>query len=348
MPRVLHILPHRGGGGETVVKTISSLNTYEHDFYYLADSRKAHRAVPSLMRGLSRLRHAVKPVDLVHVSGDTPILLTDPLLHGSPTVWSTQGLHLLRRSQGIQGKLVRNRLRLAITRTRRTICSSHSEFIELGEVAPDAQAKLVEVPNGIEIPAMPTCADRAVARRELGLDDEQVVALYLGELEPRKRPFDAITAVQDAAKAGSPVILLIAGQGPLEGEIAAEANEVVRVLGFRSDPAHLLTAADILLMPSEREGLALAVLEAMAYGLAVIASDGPGNPDAIGGAGLIHRTGDVKELSVALKRLAGSRDERERLGRAARARVEEEFTIDRFLANIDSAFSSAVSHSTIQ
>jgi glycosyltransferase involved in cell wall biosynthesis len=163
------------------------------------------------------------------------------------------------------------------------------------------------------------------------------VALYLGQLEPRKRPLEAVAAAERAA-AAAPLVLLVAGDGPLAEEVAGHAGPAVRALGFRRDPERLLAAADILVMPSEREGLSLAVLEAMAAGLAPVVSDGPGNPEAVGDAGVVVPVGDVAALASALERLAGDPEERTRLGAAARARAEAEFSIERFLADMRRAF----------
>jgi glycosyltransferase involved in cell wall biosynthesis len=87
----------------------------------------------------------------------------------------------------------------------------------------------------------------------------------------------------------------------------------------------LLAAADVFVLPSRREGLSYAVLEAMGRGLAVVVSDGPGNPEAVGSAGVVVRGGDVDGFARALARLASDPAERARLGSLARRRVAEEF-----------------------
>jgi glycosyltransferase involved in cell wall biosynthesis len=323
---------------------VSSLEEFEHNRYYLSNARKPWRAAPSLTLGLLGMRRAARQADLLHIVGDTSVVLCAPLFARCRTVWSTQGLHLLRRSRGIQAKVVQRRLVSAINTTQQTICSSRSEVEELRQLGGvNVAAKLVEVPNGIPLPTIPTREERKSARRRLNLADDSVVALYLGQLESRKRPFDAIVAARRAAAKGANIVLLIAGAGPLAGDVAAESGETVRALGFQSDPSSLLAAADIFLMPSEREGLALAMLEAMGYGLAIIASDGPGNPEALGDAGVVHRVGDVDALTSSLVSLVGSQHERERLGVAARTRAEANFTVERFLDDMRGVINAVVS-----
>ena len=142
------------------------------------------------------------------------------------------------------------------------------------------------------------------------------------------------------------MVLLVAGDGPLAGEVAARSGPAVRPLGHRADPERLLTAADVLLLPSSREGLAMAALEAMAHGVATVVSDGPGNPEAVGHAGVVAPVGDVAAWTDVLVELAGDRDERARLGRAARARVAAEFGVERFRAGVAAAYDAALPSAT--
>ena len=347
MRQILHILPHRGGGGEAVVGLLSGLDDFDHRRCYLSNTRKPHLAPPSLAHGLLRARREARKADLLHVVGDTSALLCAPLFRRHPAVWGTHGLSLLRRLDGPLGVLVRRRARTVVARSVRTVCSSRKELEELTAIVHPALApKFIEVPNGIPLPPVPTTEERAAARRRLDLGEDILVVLYLGALEEAKHPLDAVTAVAKAAGRGAPVVLLVAGDGPLAGEVAAQGGGAVRALGFEPDPSRLLAAADVFVMPSEREGLALALLEAMAHGLAIVTSDGSGNPNAIGDAGLLCRVGDVDALAGALVRLAADPEERRRLGTAARARAEAKFSLDRFLADMRRVFDAAIPAST--
>jgi glycosyltransferase involved in cell wall biosynthesis len=192
---------------------------------------------------------------------------------------------------------------------------------------------------------MPTEAgaeERRTARAVLEVGEDDVVALYLGRLEERKAPLVAVEAARRARERGAPVVLLVAGEGPLAGEVAARESAAVRPLGHRPDPERLLTAADVLLLPSAREGLAMAALEAMAHGVATVVSDGPGNPEAVGDAGVVAPVGDVEAWTGVLLRLAADPDERARLGAAARARVAREFGVERFRSGVTLAYDAAL------
>jgi glycosyltransferase involved in cell wall biosynthesis len=102
----------------------------------------------------------------------------------------------------------------------------------------------------------------------------------------------------------------------------------VTFTGYRTDVAALLAGADAFALPSVNENLPLALLEAMATGLPCVASAVGGVPEALGGAGLLVRPGDHRDLAAALDRLAGDPGLAALLGRAAAARSAR-YTVDR-------------------
>lgn len=223
-------------------------------------------------------------------------------------------------------------VRLAAIAADRTVCSSRAERDELAALVPDrARRRLVAVPNGIVLPSGLSTADREAVRASLGLAPNEVAALFLGQLEARKDPLLAIAAAASVASRGLPLVLLVAGEGPLSDQVEGEG---VRALGFRRDPERLLAAADLFVLPSAREGLSLALLEAMGHGLACVVSDEPGNREAVGDAGVVHPVGDAGALTEILAGLVADGAGRARLGAAARARVEERFTEERFVADM--------------
>jgi glycosyltransferase involved in cell wall biosynthesis len=343
MPSVLHLLPHPGGGSETYVDLLEGLSGYRHARMPLASAGTAAAAATSLPGGLARAARAARRADLVHAHGDVAAALASPVLRSRPSVWTTHGLHFLRRADGPAGIVGRTGVRAAAAATGRTICTSQAERAELSAVVGRRlEARLVTVRNGIapHPPAAP--GERAAARRALDLPQDVVVALFLGELDARKAPLVAVAAARRAQAAGAPLVLLLAGDGPQAAEVAAQAGPGVRALGFRRDVGRLLDAADLLVMPSEREGLAFAVLEAMGRGLAPVVSDGAGNPEAVGPDGLVLPVGDVDAFAAAFERLARDPEERARLGAAARARVATELTADRLLEGVRAAYEAVL------
>jgi glycosyltransferase involved in cell wall biosynthesis len=194
-------------------------------------------------------------------------------------------------------------------------------------IAP-ASERLVLVRNGVPVPEPIAEAARAGVRGRLGLDPAAIAVLFAGELSERKQPLQFAQAVRAARAATPQVVGLIAGDGPLSPRLRSLEWEGLRLLGQRDDVPDLLGASDVFALPSLREGLSYALLEAMALGRPPLVSDAPGNPDAVGDAGLIVPAGDTDELGSALARLAGDAGLRERLGAAARERVRERFSLE--------------------
>jgi glycosyltransferase involved in cell wall biosynthesis len=236
--------------------------------------------------------------------------------------------------------LVRRSLRTALSNVRITVCSSQPELAEVRAICPaTAVHKLRLVENGIPLPDRIGPDERSSMRSRLGIGEDAFVVLYAGQLEERKHPLAAAEAV---AALGAPAVLLVAGEGPLRHRLDEFPDDRVRVLGFRDDIPGLLAASDVFVMPSEREGLSLAVLEAMGRGTAVVVSDGAGNPEAVGDAGVVVPVGDVHALADALRGLEADPERRATLAAAGRARVRERYTAERWLADMDQVFADAL------
>ena len=332
MKSVVHVQPHPGGGLEGYLDTLEGLAGYEQRRLPLSATRSALGAGPSIAARWPGVARRARAADLVHAHGDVAATLALPMLRRGPSVFGTHGLHFLRRAHGARRALARRALRAVVQGASRTICTSEAERDELAAlVAPGDAERLVVVHNGVRLPPPADPADRAALRTELGLADDQFAVLFLGELEARKDPLTAVRAVETVRERGAAVTLLVAGEGPLAAEVARHAGPGVLALGFRRDAPRLLAASDVLVMPSRREGLSLAVLEAMSHGIPAVVSDGPGNPEAIGDAGLVVPAGDVEGFAQALAALAADGARRRELGQRAKARVEREFGVERML-----------------
>ncbi|RPI62920.1 MAG: glycosyltransferase, partial [Planctomycetaceae bacterium] len=113
-----------------------------------------------------------------------------------------------------------------------------------------------------------------------------------------------------------------------------EGGRNTRLLGFMQDVRGVLSASDIFVLPTRGEGFPLAVAEAMAAGLPVIASDVPGLAEVLdnGRAGMVFETNQAFALADAIEKLAGDADLRTHLAQAGRQRVIEQFTLDANIA----------------
>jgi glycosyltransferase involved in cell wall biosynthesis len=324
--RVLHVLPHPGGGGEAYADALETMPGYRFARRFLATDPRPHASV--VARSLA-VQAAARSHDVLHVHGEVAATLCLPSLAARPSVVTLHGLNLLRRT-GRARSLVTVNLRLIVRSAARTICVSRSEYDELiAATGPGAARRVVVIQNGVELPAPPTKAERAAARAEFGLQDASVVVVWVGALAEPKDPFTVVQAVREAARNGSRMTLLVAGDGPLRKDVERAGRDAprgaVRVLGNRADVRRVLVAGDVFVLSSRREGLSYSLLEAMSIGLAPIVSDVPGNAEAVGDSGILVAPGDVHGFAAAFGRLAADENERAARGERARRRVAERF-----------------------
>src|SRR5262249_38136216 len=124
--------------------------------------------------------------------------------------------------------------------------------------------------------------------------------------------------------------LIILGTGSEEQALAASQTPHLQLLGARDDVADYLRAADVFVLPSEREGLSNALLEAMATGMACVATAVGGTPEVIADdiAGLLVPAGQARVLAEALVRALSDAELRARLGGTAREHVARVYSLD--------------------
>ncbi|TWT44025.1 putative glycosyltransferase EpsF [Phycisphaerae bacterium RAS1] len=149
--------------------------------------------------------------------------------------------------------------------------------------------------------------DRSVARAALGIEPSAFVLAWAGRLDPVKR-VDLLIRCTELLESSTQ--LLIAGDGPDCGRIASlaaasPATGRVRLLGWQRDLSTLYSAADALVFPSRTEGLPNVVMEAMAFGLPVVASDIPPHRELAGDSPRLALVGgeDAADWAAAVHRL---------------------------------------------
>ncbi len=197
-------------------------------------------------------------------------------------------------------------------------------------------ARLYVIPNGVSTERFcpPEREAREAARRTFGFGPSDVVIGSVASLTPVKQPAALIACVADLAGRGLPVRLLLVGSGDLESALRTQAAGLgvsprVSFAGWRDDVRACLAAMDIFACASLSEGMSNSLLEAMASGLPVVATDVGDNARVVGGdgAGRIVPSGDVASLARALADLAADPEARRDAGRAARCRAAR-FSID--------------------
>ena len=203
--------------------------------------------------------------------------------------------------------------------------------------------KVNVIHNGIDIGVLPGGDLRARLRRELGIADHEVVVGTVARLDPVKDLHTLIRAIGLQNPAQAPMTLLVIGDGDERASLEAAARNIgaasVRFLGHREDARDLLAACDLFANSSISEGISLTILEAMAAGLPVVATHVGGTPEIVDDTcGRLVPARDPQALVAALATLAGDPALRRTLGRDARARVEQHFTLNRMVREYRDAY----------
>lgn len=308
-----------------------------------------HKADLAGLRSLTGLIRSVRP-DVLHLQ-DRRAGLHGRLVARAlrvPGVYTLHGVadsvaHLVAGNQPVAGAGTRGGAR---TRPERVIarmapgtvvtpCAALADYVIHHVRVPARRVSVV--PNGVG-PQWLSCEPRPARR-------DAVTVAWLGVMQPVKRLPALIRAVAELPAAR----LLLIGDGPeralAERTIAdCGARERMEITGFVDDPRSLLAQADVFALPSAAEACPLALLQAMASGLPVLASAAGGIPEIVrdGVDGLLVPTGDDAALGGALARLAADADLRNALATAARQRVAADFTARRCAQGLLAVYAEAI------
>ena len=254
----------------------------------LADAA-ASRGVPFVMRLPGTVTGTI-------LTGEYPSTLAGPVLHAyrAAAAMISPGHHLADRMQA-------------------TVCR-----------------RVVVVPTAIDLDRFAPREKDGGLLRELQIPADAIVVTHASNLKPIKRSLDLVHSAIEATRRDPRLMYLIVGDGPLRRSMEdacrrAGIERRFRFTGwveYREMPAYL-SLADLVVMPSEFEGLARAYVEAQACGRVLVASDIPAAREVIvdGETGLLFPVGDVAALTAATLRLAAAPGMRAAIGGLACARA---------------------------
>lgn len=206
-----------------------------------------------------------------------------------------------------------------------------------GPLAPE----LTLIHNGVDTerftPLSPS--ERAAARHEWGLEEGELAVGMVARLHAMKGHNHLIDAASEVVRAYPVARFLIAGDGPLKDDIADRIArkglvDQFRLVGFLPDPRRLIAACDVIVVPSlYKETCSLTTIEAMASGVAVVASRTGGLPEIVcdGETGRLVDAADSAQLAAALVELLADSAMRSRMGEAGRRRAARHFTSARMV-----------------
>ena len=190
--------------------------------------------------------------------------------------------------------------------------------------------------NGLDPTAVIRPSSREIIsfRKELGLKKDELLVGGVFRLDPEKRPLDFIKIIKMIRDGESRIKAVIAGQGTLSQWLRKEVRrlgleDVVFLLGRRTDAARIMSACRVILLTSRYEGTPNVLIEAQWLGIPVVAAGAGGVSETMadGVSGFLHEVGDVDSLTRSVSRLLGDAELRERFGRAGRRFVEQTFDL---------------------
>ena len=218
-------------------------------------------------------------------------------------------------------------------------------FVAAEERCPPA--KMVLIPNGVRDEALRPAGDGSAKRAELGLPRDSRVIGAVSRLEWKKGLRHLLEAMPRIVDSVPEARLVVAGEGTLRPELTALAASLgigdrLQLLGSRADTIELLAAFDVFVLPSVVEGMSNALIEAMAVGRPVVATDVGGNPEVVvdGETGLIVPPADPHALAAAVVKLLEAPELAVEMGAAGRRRVLEHYQIDVMTRRIEALYDS--------
>ena len=236
--------------------------------------------------------------------------------------------------------------RVAAPLSDRIICLTRREIEQYLEAGIGDRERFTYIFNGIDLSKFEARkGDRAAIRSELGFDDDDILCVTAGRLAPVKGQSDLLTGFAAAREENPSLKLVVIGDGELRDDLEGQATalgiaESTRFLGWRDDVAELLDGMDLFALTSLNEGLGLAIIEAMAKRLPVVATSVGGVPEVVddGQTGLLVRAEDHDAIAEAITRLASDVDLRKTMGARGYERAHEHFSIEQTVQNTEALY----------
>jgi sugar transferase (PEP-CTERM/EpsH1 system associated) len=207
------------------------------------------------------------------------------------------------------------------------------------------EKKISVIHNGIDADCYNVKTDCREIRTKLGIDETTNVVGIVARLDPIKNHKCLIKAMKQVISEKPKTVLLIIGDGPIRSGLEMLVSDLmlgrnIKFLGMRADIPELMAAMDVFVLCSRSEGLSITLLEAMAAGKPVVATNVGGNPELIehGVNGLLVQPDDRDGLSKAIIACLNDKSKAETMGRAAQKKVSERFTADNMIKKYEEIY----------
>ncbi len=343
-----------GGGQQHVLLLAQRMKRFDphvacHGAGYLVDRLKesgipfhplemSNRPGIGSLLSCRRLLRQLKPA-IIHTHGGTAGFTGRVASLGIPrrkAVHTYHGLHYLHDLTSVRNKVFRLVDGILLHVTDRIVCVAQSD-VDLGIRRGVAdKAKTVLIRNGIDTEAFQHNRGERIRKTVIGT---------VGRLHIQKGHTVLLKAFAAVVKAGRELELRIIGEGELAETLGAEARQLgiadlVDFRGAKQDISTELAEMDVFALPSLWEGLPLALLEAMAAGVPIVATSVDGVREVVTDAqdALLVPPSDVGLLAGAIQRLVEDKALAEKLAASALSRVRRDFSVDRMVGQTESVY----------
>jgi len=292
---------------------------------------------PKVFKSLQQMEELLKKIrfSLVHVHTPVAAFITRLACQRTnthPVLYTAHGFQFYKGAPLKNWLLYYNMEKLAAHWTDGLITINEEDYKAAQKFKLRKNGKVFFVPGvGVDVASLEQripSINRSEKRKELELSVDTAVIITVGELNANKNHIQVLEALSKLNKTN--FHYLIVGNGESEQKLKKAVNELmlqdkVSFLGFRRDVPELLTASDVFILTSRREGLPKAVMEAMAVGLPIIATDVRGNRDLVksGENGYLVPLGNAEQTAIAIERLIDSEDLRRSMGGKSKELVKQ-------------------------
>lgn len=207
------------------------------------------------------------------------------------------------------------------------------------------EERITTIVNGIDIDKFKIVVDVMAKKTEFGIAEDSLVIGNVARLEPVKNHLYLLDVFSKVIRSFPKAVLVIVGGGSQFEILKLKAVELgiknkVFFLGVRDDIPELLGLFDIFALTSINEGISLSLLEAMAAGRPIVATNVGGNPDVVvdGKTGFLLPLKDSEKMAEKIVSLLSNKELSIRMGEAGLKRAEQLFSLDRMVKNYENIY----------
>jgi glycosyltransferase involved in cell wall biosynthesis len=305
------------------------------------------------LRVLPRLRELAAAADVVHCTGwdatlwgrlaaraaGTPVVITEHTPGRDAQAAGEEG-----GRGGARVIALHNRLLDPVTYATIAVGAWQRALLESEGVRPES---IVHIPNGVPVAALREQAAAGPGRADLGLPDDALIVVQAARFAPQKGQARTLAAVAALREQLGDVRVLFVGGGEGEAPVRARAAELgadwATFAGYRHDVPALLGLADLAVLPSDAEGLPMTLLETVAVGTPIVATDvgDVGWFIAASGAGVAVPPGDQEAFEAACRGILADPERRRRIVATERERAMD-FDAATMVRRYEAVFAAAV------